>query len=162
MLLVPLDTFGSAKVAQSFRHTGLEIIVALSNIKYFRKDFISTGYVTTIQNHKEVTGVYILLALIRSSTSEDNASREMAFMALTNAIVELPTQNSPTEHDCVLALLKSLGKSTLLELALTCSSHTPCSLKLRAFNLICQNIIKNDIKITAVKVYVSICAGGLS
>jgi len=103
MLLVPLDTFGSAKVAQSFRHTGLEIIVALSNIKYFRKDFISTGYVTTIQNRKEVTGVYILLALIRSSKSEDNASREMTFMVLTNAIVELPTQNSPTEHDCVLA-----------------------------------------------------------
>ena len=58
MLLVPLDTFGSAKVAQSFRHTGLEIIVALSNIKYFRKDFISTGYVTTIQNRKEVTGLF--------------------------------------------------------------------------------------------------------
>lgn len=96
-----LDTFGSAKVAQSFRHTGLEIIVALSNMKYFRKDFISTGYVTTIQNRKEVTRVYILLALIRSSKSEDNASREMAF-----AIVELPTQNSPTEHDCVLVLLK--------------------------------------------------------
>ena len=88
-----------------------------------------------------------MFALIRSSKSEDNASREMAFMALTNAIVELPTQNSPTEHDCVLALLKSLGKSTLLELTLACSSHTPCSLKLRAFNLICQNIIKNDIKI---------------
>ena len=77
-----LDNFGSAKVAQSFRHTSLEIIVALSNIKYFRKDFISTGYVTTIQNRKEVTRVYILLALIRSSKSEDNASREMAFMAL--------------------------------------------------------------------------------
>ena len=45
----------------------------------------------------------------------------MAFMALTNAIVELPTQYSPTEHDCVLALLKSLGKSTLLELALVIS-----------------------------------------
>ncbi len=59
------NTFGSAKVAQSFRHTGLEIIVALSNIKSFRKDFISTGYVTTIQDHKEVTGVYILLALIK-------------------------------------------------------------------------------------------------
>ena len=73
----------------------------------------------------------------------------MAFMALTNAIVKLPTQNSPTKHDCVLVLvlLKSLGKSTLLELALACSSHTPCSLKVRAFNLICQNIIKNDIKI---------------
>ena len=81
--------------------------MALSNIKSFRKDFISTGHVTTIQNRKEVTGVYILLALIRSSKSEDNASREMALMALTNAIVELPTQNSPTEHDCVLALLKS-------------------------------------------------------
>ena len=145
MLLVPLDTFGSAKVAQSFRHTSLEIIVALSNIKYFRKDFISTGYVTTIQNRKEVTGVHILLALIRSSKSEDNASREMAFMALTNATVELPTQNSPTEHDCVLALLKKLGKSTLLELALESSSHTPCSLKLRAFNLICQMLRRIDL-----------------
>ena len=145
MLLVPLDTFGSAKVAQSFRRTSLEIIVALSNIEYFRKDFISAGDVTMTQNRKGVTGVHILLALIRSSKSEDNASRVMAFMALTNATVELPTQNSPTERDCVLSLLKRLGKSTLLELALACSSHTSCSLKLRAFNLICQMLRQIDL-----------------
>ena len=44
-----------------------------------------------MQNRKEVTGAYILLPLIQSSKSEDNVSREMAFMVLTNAIVELAT-----------------------------------------------------------------------